>query len=145
MAVRKFRRFCAYYRRFVRDFAELSAPLMHLTKDTVNFEWGEEKEQTFDELKRRLQSPAILGHFGESAETEVHTDARNTGRGEVLVQRQEGAERVIADTSQTMSNAECNYSTTEEECLAVVRAIEKFCPYLYRRPFRLVTDQLSLC
>ncbi|KAM7283855.1 retrovirus-related Pol polyprotein from transposon 17.6 [Ixodes scapularis] len=80
-AVRRFLGLCAYYRRFVRDFANISAPLTHLTKDDVNFQWGEEQEQAFNELKERLQSPPILGHFDPSAETEVHTDASNDGLG----------------------------------------------------------------
>lgn len=35
-AVQRFLGLCAYYRRFVRDFAKLSVPLTHLTKEAVN-------------------------------------------------------------------------------------------------------------
>ena len=31
-----------YYRRFVRDFGKVAAPLTNLTKGTVKFEWTEE-------------------------------------------------------------------------------------------------------
>ncbi|KAM7306943.1 retrovirus-related Pol polyprotein from transposon 17.6 [Ixodes scapularis] len=142
-AVRRFLGLCAYYRRFVRDFARISAPLTNLTKDAEKFEWAEEQQQAFDELKRRLQTPPVLGHFDQDAETENHTDASNAGLGAVLVQVQEGTERVIAYASRTLSKAEKNYSTAEKECLAVVWAIRKFLPCLYEIPFRVVRGTRS--
>lgn len=74
----------------------------------------------FDELKRMLQTPHVLGTFGQHARTEIHPDASNTGLGEVPVQIQEGTKRVIAYASRTLFKAKDNYSPTEEECLAVV-------------------------
>lgn len=74
----------AYSRRFVRDFARLSAPLPNLMKDTIKFKLAEEQQQAFNELKRRLQTPLIRGHFDHDADTEVHTDASNVGLDAVL-------------------------------------------------------------
>lgn len=62
-AVRRFHGLCAYSKRFVQDIAGLSAPLTHLTKETVKFEWTKEEKRSFDELKRRLQTPPILGYL----------------------------------------------------------------------------------
>lgn len=144
-AVRRFLGLCAYYRRFVPSFSQIAAPLTYLTKDDVPFQWTEEQQCAFEKLKEALLTTPVLAHFDQDSPTEIHTDASDKGLGAVLIQRQEGDERVIAYASRALSKAEGNYTTTEKECLAVVWAITKFRPYLYGRPFHVVTDHHSLC
>ena len=49
-----------YYRRFIKDFSRLAAPMTRLTRKEVKFEWNYLCEMTFQELKRRLTSAPIL-------------------------------------------------------------------------------------
>ncbi|KAK8771557.1 hypothetical protein V5799_025197 [Amblyomma americanum] len=125
-ALRRFLGLCSYYRHFVKDFSRLAEPLTALTRDDTPFVWGSAQDAAFEELRCRLQSPPILAHFDENAETDVHTDASNVGLGAILVQWQDGAERVIAYASRTLSRSERNYSTTEKECLAVIWALSDY-------------------
>ena len=49
--VRSFLGLAGFYRRFVRDFSTIAAPLHELTKNGVLFRWGPSQQQAFDALK----------------------------------------------------------------------------------------------
>ncbi|UYV62671.1 hypothetical protein LAZ67_2001503, partial [Cordylochernes scorpioides] len=136
---------CSYYRRFIENFAGKARSLHDLLKTEKQFYWDAAQEKAFEVLKTALISEPVLGHFDESADTHLHTDASGHGIGAVLLQIQGGKERPIAYASRSLTKAENNYSTTEKECLAVVWSISKFRPYLFGRPFTVVTDHHSLC
>ena len=58
--VRNFLGLAGYYRRFVEGFSCLAAPLTQLTQKNVKFEWKEECEKSFQELKQRLITAPVL-------------------------------------------------------------------------------------
>ncbi|UYV75691.1 K02A2.6-like [Cordylochernes scorpioides] len=91
---------------------------------------GLSQKKAFEVLKTALISEPVLGHFDETADTHLHTDASGHSIGAVLRQIQGGKVRPIAYASRSLTKAENNYSTTEKECLAVVWSISKFRSYL---------------
>ena len=44
----------SYFRKFVRNFAEIAAPLFRLTQKDTKFEWTDEAQSAFDRLKQAL-------------------------------------------------------------------------------------------
>ena len=58
--VRSFHGLVNYYRKFIRDFSRLSAPLTDLTKKVVKFIWSEGQEAAFQALKAAIQTAPVL-------------------------------------------------------------------------------------
>ena len=58
--IRSFVGLARYYRRFIKDFSQLAAPMTRLTRNEVKFEWNDLCEMAFQELKRRLTLSHIL-------------------------------------------------------------------------------------
>lgn len=52
--IQSFLGLAGYYRHFVEGFSKLSNPLTALTKKNACFEWTDECEHSFQELKQRL-------------------------------------------------------------------------------------------
>lgn len=136
--------FAAYYRNFVRNFAEISAPLYKLTQKNVKFEWSNEARDAFLKIKESLCRGPVLAYPCFDRPFILDTDASNFGIGAVLSQMQEGQEKVIAYGSKTLSKSERNYSTYMRELLAVVTFVQKFRPYLEGSEFLLRTDHAAL-
>ena len=142
--VRSFLGLASYYRRFVPGFAELARPLHKLTEAGRPFHWSEECERAFEDLKARLVSSPILAYPSAVDQFILDTDASDFGIGAVLSQQQDGAERVVAYASRSLTKAERNYCVTRKEMLAVVHFVRYFRPYLYGRRFKLRTDHGAL-
>ena len=74
-AVRQFVGFVGYYRRFVKDFAELAEPLVALTLKGAPFVWTDRQQTTLEALKACLISAPILGFPTKDGRFLLDTDA----------------------------------------------------------------------
>ena len=155
--VRSFLGFAGYYRKFVKDFAQIAKPLYsvmpvpvkknarHKCKDVPKWKWGIEQQQSFERLKMALVSPPILGYPNYSLPFELHTDASGQGLGAVLYQTQDGKKRVISYASRGLKKSEQHYSAFRLEFLALKWAVtEKFRDFLYGRHFTVYSDNNPL-
>ena len=135
-----------YYRKFIPDFATVSAPLTALTKKGVKFLWNDQHQNAFQTLKQHLCSAPVLAYPDFDRPFLLQTDASDVGLGAVLAQRHiNGQERVIAYARYTLSQREQNYSTMEKEALAIAFAVKHFRFYLLGKKFLVITDNNALC
>ena len=58
--IRQFLGFASYYRRFIKNFANVAAPLYKLTEKQTSWEWTSETNQAFHSLKHLLTSAPVL-------------------------------------------------------------------------------------
>ena len=142
--VKSFMGICNYYRAFVPNFSEISVPLNHLQKKGVPFKWTDECEQAFQKLKDKLMNPPLLIHPDIGGHFHVLTDASDTACGAAVCHRIEETYRPIAFWGCTMRDAELNYTVTEKEALAVVRALKHFEDMLQGAKVTIVTDHKPL-
>jgi hypothetical protein len=137
-----------YFRRFIPHYSSMVAPLTSLTSSTATaFEfsdWPTESAEltAFVAVKAALTNPPVLAFPDPSKQFEVRADASLLGTGAVLLQ--EG--RPIAYMSRKFSHAQTNYTTTDQELLAVYHACKEWRCYLEgaEHPVLLTTDHQPL-
>lgn len=129
-----------YYRKFIKNFARISRPIVDLLKKDTKFDWTIECMEAIQTLKKALINPPVLRYPDFSLQFDLITDASGECMGAVL--EQEG--RPISYASRSLNAAEKGYSTTERECLSVVWATRNFRSYLLGRHFRIFTDHMPL-
>ena len=96
-------------------------------------------------MQRLCTESPILAYADFKAPFILHIDASGDGLGAVLYQVQEGKQRVIAYTSQSLTRSERNYPVHNLEFLALKWAItDKFHEYLYGSQFQVYTDNNPL-
>ena len=129
-----------YVSRFIRDYAEIVAPLRDLTHKGVEFKWEDVHQAALERLKCSLTSDEVMAYFDPSKRSILLVDASPVGLGAVLTQ--DG--KVISYASKALSSVERRYSQIEREALAIAWGCHHFRMYLLGSHFKVVTDHKSL-
>ncbi|KAI5085992.1 hypothetical protein C0J45_23069, partial [Silurus meridionalis] len=146
--LQRFLGFANFYRRFVKGYSSVAAPLHLLTSSLRSFFWGPEAEEAFLELKRRFTEAPILIFPDPARQFVVEVDASGVGVGAVLSQvcPEDNRLHPCAFFSRRLSSSERNYPVGERELLAVKLALEEWRHWLEGAevPFLVWTDHRNL-
>ncbi|KXZ42459.1 hypothetical protein GPECTOR_144g722 [Gonium pectorale] len=104
-------------------------------------DWKEPHSAAFRAIKDAVCSDTVLSFPDFAKPFTVVADASLAGTGAVLLQD----DRPVAFTSKKFSPAERNYTTSEQELLAIVHALKEWRCYLEGgKPFRILSDHKPL-
>ena len=106
--------------------------------------WDNIMTNSFSYLISTLCSSNMLWLPRKDDHFTLHMDASLQGLGAELSVIRDGEERPIAYFSKRLLPAEENYSASELECLAVVKAIDHFAIHLLGKPLTVLTDYCAL-
>ena len=142
-----------YYRRFIKGFQTIAAPMNEILRqdgrgDKELFKPTPAFEMSFKNLKSRLLRAPILAHpdFASDEKFVLDTDfSQDAGTaGAVLSQRQNGREVVLAYGSVKLNSSQSRYDSFKGELLSVLIFLKKFRYFLQCREFILRIDNNAL-
>uniref|UniRef100_A0A3B1KK37 Gypsy retrotransposon integrase-like protein 1 n=1 Tax=Astyanax mexicanus TaxID=7994 RepID=A0A3B1KK37_ASTMX len=145
--LQRFLGFANFYRRFIRNFSLVAAPLTTMLRGGhKKLVWNLAAEQAFDKLKTLFTSAPMLKHPDPSLPFIVEVDASDSGVGAVLSQRQGNPAKLFPCAYFFLSPTECNYDVGNRELLAIKLALEEWRHWLEgaHHPFIVLTDHRNL-
>lgn len=139
--LRQFLGLSGFFRRFIQNYALITAPLTDLLKKDKEWMWGEVEEKSFTHLKKLLTERPVLSLYDPLLETYLHTDASKRGLAGILLQRNHhGDLQPVSYFSRKTTAEEQRYHSFELETLAVIASLSRFRVYLIGIHFTVQTD-----
>jgi hypothetical protein len=133
-ALRGFLGLAGYYRKFIREFGIIAAPLTRLLRR------DDDAAMAFRALKAALTTRPILQMPDFDKPFTVDTDALGSGFGAVLHQ----GVGPLTFFSRPFAARHLKLAAYERELIGVVQAVRHWRPYLWGRHFVIRTDHFSL-
>jgi hypothetical protein len=128
-----------YYRKFVKNYGKIAAPLTALLKKN-SFTWTPGVSQACQTLKMAMCTTPVLTLPDFTKTFVLECDASGKGIGVVLMQ--EG--RPLAFTRKQLSEINLGKSIYEKEMLVILHVVDLWHPYLLGQRFQIKTDHQSL-
>ena len=129
-----------FYRDMWQKLSELLAPLTALTSKNFKYNWKDEHQKCFDDIKHVIGREVLLTYPNFNDPFEIHTDTSKLQIGAVISQKG----NPIAFYSQNMNSAQQNNTTTEKELSSIVATLKESRNILLWHHITVYTDNINL-
>ena len=123
-----------YYRKFIPKSSLIAAPLHKYSPTTLQqqknnkkskFELSDKARIALHQPEKILTTDLVLGLPDDTLPFKLQTDACIDEIGAVLLQINPNGDRPLAYMSKKLTKAQTNWPTIEQECYAIVQAVDK--------------------
>jgi hypothetical protein len=135
LTVRGFLGLTGYYRKFIRGYGDIAAPLTQLLK-RESFRWSSAAMAAFN----ALTSAPVLQLLDFDKPFVIDCDASGSGFGAVLHQ----GVGPLAFFSHAIASHHAKLAAYERELIGLIKAVRHWRSYLWTRPFVMRADHFSL-
>ena len=111
---------------FCQDLQGLLKLIYDLTRKDRPFQWGQEQQMPFEEIKSRLQKPPILYLPDNKGRFHLYSDTSKNATGSTLYQIQNGKPKLIGYAGKRLPEAAKHYSIIELEMCGLAINIVSF-------------------
>jgi transposase InsO family protein len=141
--------FANFYRRFIKNYSAIAAPLSDMTRKDIVTKFPIEGEalQAFHRLQQAFVQEPLLRHFNPALPTRLQTDASGYAIAGIISQLSDDTEwHPIAYWSRKLDKAERNYETHDAELLAIVECFRIWRHFLEGnpQPITVLSDHANL-
>jgi hypothetical protein len=124
--------------RFVSRSTDKCLPFFKVLRKA--FEWTDECQQAFEELKKYLATPLLLSPSKPGEELYLYLAVSPTAVSSTFLQEEEGQQLPVYYTSRALRGAEERYPPMEKLAFALVTAARKLRPYFQAHTIILLTN-----
>ena len=125
--------------RFISKATDKCLPFFRALRKS--FEWTDECEKAFEELKKYLSSPPLLSPSMPGEELYLYIAVSQAAVSAALVREEGGSQRPVYFISRAFRGVEERYPQMEKLAFALITAARKLKPYFQAHTIVVLTDQ----
>ena len=125
--------------RFISKATDKCLPFFRTLRKS--FEWTDECQKAFEDLKKYLSSPPLLSPSKPEEELYLYITVLQAAVSATLVREEEGTQRPVYFVCRAFWGAEERYPRMEKLAFALITAARKLKPYFQAHTIIVLTDQ----